>query len=148
MGDSYATILASIESRHDFAVERWLNASNYITLILGATTWTALRGYTASFAEQISACAGFLCMDGWFGYENNISAFNALLNPTMACKFITAADIPDPTMQQIINAMFLANKTQVTSFVGLMDAYRQSIWNMPFNAEMWAAVARGFQQWP
>lgn len=52
------------------------------------------------------------------------------------------------TMQAIINAMFLANKTQVSSFVGLMDAYRQSIWNMPFNAEMWAAVARGFQQWP
>jgi len=59
-------------------------------------------------------------------------------------------DIPsaDPTMQQIINAMFLANPTQVTSFVGLMDAYRQSIWNAPFNAEMWAAVARGFMQWP
>ena len=61
-----------------------------------------------------------------------------------------ATELPPtaPTMQQIINAMFTAKPAQISSFVGLTDAYKQSIWNAPFNAEMWAAIARGFQQWP
>lgn len=71
-----------------------------------------------------------------------------MLDPAEYWWIATELPVVDLTMQQIINTMFLANPTQVTSFVGLMDAYRQSIWNMPFNAEMWAAVARGFMQWP
>ncbi|GAH29755.1 unnamed protein product, partial [marine sediment metagenome] len=33
-------------------------------------------------------------------------------------------------------------------FVGLVDAYRQSIWNRPFNKDFFAALARGFMEWP
>lgn len=148
MGQTYSQILADIETRHDWALVYLVNAQTYISLILGSTTWTALKGYTASFAEQICAAVNYVIMDGDWGYGSNQSAFNALLNTSFACKFITAAQVPDPTMQSIIDTMFLANPTQVSSFVGLMDAYRQSIWNMPFNAEMWAAIARGFQRWP
>ncbi|GAH32071.1 unnamed protein product, partial [marine sediment metagenome] len=35
----------------------------------------------------------------------------------------------------------------VLYFIGLIDAYRQSVWNQPFNKEYYAALARGFQEW-
>ncbi len=50
-------------------------------------------------------------------------------------------------MAAIINAMLLANPNEVTYFVGLTDAFRQSIWNQPYNKEFYAALARGFEQW-
>lgn len=52
------------------------------------------------------------------------------------------------TMDSILAAMVAATPEQVTYFVGLADAYRQSIWNKPFNSEFFAALARGFQEWP
>lgn len=50
-------------------------------------------------------------------------------------------------MSAIIQAMLVANSDEIEYFVGLSDAFRQSIWNRPFNQEMFAALARGFQEW-
>ncbi len=55
---------------------------------------------------------------------------------------------PEPyelTMDAIINVMLTAEPAQVEYFVGLVDAYRQSIWNKPFNEDFFAALARGFE---
>lgn len=57
---------------------------------------------------------------------------------------------PEPsavTMASILSAMYEATNTELLHFVGLVDAYRQSLWNKPFNQEFWAAIARGFEQW-
>lgn len=51
------------------------------------------------------------------------------------------------TMDAILNTMLVADPDEVMRFVGLVDAYRQSIWNQPFNQEMYAALARGFMEW-
>jgi len=51
-------------------------------------------------------------------------------------------------MDTLLSTMLGANPEQVTYFIGLVDAYRQSIWNKPFNEEYFAALARGFEQWP
>ncbi|GAF99130.1 unnamed protein product, partial [marine sediment metagenome] len=51
------------------------------------------------------------------------------------------------TIQSMINAMLLANPYEVEYFIGLVDAYRQSTWNRPFNKEFFAALARGFAEW-
>jgi len=50
-------------------------------------------------------------------------------------------------MASILSTMLTATPPQVTNFVGLVDAYRQSIWNNPFNREYYAALARGFTLW-
>lgn len=50
-------------------------------------------------------------------------------------------------MSELIGVMLLANPSEIEYFVGLSDAYRQSIWNRPFNQEMFAALARGFEEW-
>ena len=51
------------------------------------------------------------------------------------------------TMQTLINTMLTANPDQVQYFVGLVDAYRQSVWNRPFNKPFFTALAKGFEQW-
>lgn len=50
-------------------------------------------------------------------------------------------------MAAIINAMLEATPYQIEYFIGIVDAYRQSIWNRPFNREFYAALARGFEEW-
>lgn len=48
-------------------------------------------------------------------------------------------------MNAIINCMLAANFDQLTKFVGIEDAYRSALWNQPFNADFYAALARGFK---
>jgi len=51
-------------------------------------------------------------------------------------------------MDTIINTMLTANFNQLQKFIGIEDAYRVALWNAPFNADFYAALARGFQTWP
>ena len=53
----------------------------------------------------------------------------------------------DLTMGDMLSTMLGATPSEVTYFVGLVDAYRQAIWNKPFNAEFFAALSRGFMEW-
>ncbi len=48
------------------------------------------------------------------------------------------------TMDTLINTMLIAEPEQVKYFIGLVDAYRASLWNKPFNYEFYSALARGF----
>ena len=61
--------------------------------------------------------------------------------------FTNCITIPEITMDSILSVMLSADPDQVEYFVGLVDAYRQSIWNRPFNQEFFTALARGFEQW-
>lgn len=47
-------------------------------------------------------------------------------------------------MDGILNAMLLADYDQLQKFIGIEDAFRSAIWDQPFNAEFYAALARGF----
>jgi len=58
-----------------------------------------------------------------------------------------AAEPPEFTMGVLLSTMLIAEPSQIQGFVGITDAYRQSIWNKPFNKEFFAALARGFEQW-
>jgi len=52
------------------------------------------------------------------------------------------------TMDAILSTMLSADPSQVMYFMGLLDAYKQSVWSRPFNKEFFAALARGFEEWP
>lgn len=59
------------------------------------------------------------------------------------------ADGDGVTMDDILSAMVAAEPSEVTYFIGLVDAYRSALWEQPFNSEFFAALARGFQaKWP
>jgi hypothetical protein len=49
------------------------------------------------------------------------------------------------SMDSILNAMLLADYDQLQKFIGIEDAYRSAIWDQPFNAEFYAALANGFR---
>lgn len=57
-------------------------------------------------------------------------------------------DAPPVTvdMDAILSAMLSAAFQQIEYFIGIVDAYRVSLWNEPFNAEFYAALARGFMK--
>lgn len=50
-----------------------------------------------------------------------------------------------PSMDDILTAMLTATYDQLTKFIGIEDAYRSAIWDQPFNAEFYAALANGFR---
>lgn len=52
------------------------------------------------------------------------------------------------TMGLLIAEMLTASADEVEFFIGLVDAYRQGIWNRPFNHELFTALGRGFMEWP
>jgi hypothetical protein len=49
------------------------------------------------------------------------------------------------TMDDILNAMLIADYDQLQQFIGIEDAYRSALWDQPFNAEFYAALANGFR---
>lgn len=52
------------------------------------------------------------------------------------------------TMADILNCMLGAKFDELQKFIGIEDAYRVALWNAPFNADFYAALARGFIKWP
>lgn len=56
--------------------------------------------------------------------------------------------VPSLDMDAILNTMLGADFDQLQKFIGIVDAYRVAIWNAPFNAYFYGALARGFQKWP
>lgn len=47
-------------------------------------------------------------------------------------------------MDAIIYAMLTAEPDEINYFIGLEEAFKQFVWNRPFNQEFYAAIARGF----
>lgn len=52
------------------------------------------------------------------------------------------------TMDAILSVMITSSFEDLQKFIGIVDAYRVALWNAPFNADFYAALARGFQKWP
>lgn len=78
---------------------------------------------------------------GYYGYNGSTYCLPTALDLNKACTFISEATV---TMADILNAMLTANADEVMYFVGLVDAYRQSVWNRDFNQEFFGALAQGF----
>lgn len=52
------------------------------------------------------------------------------------------------TMSAVLSALLVADPDEVKQFVGITDAFKQSIWDKPYNREFYAALGRGFMEWP
>lgn len=100
--------------------------------------------------QSLQACHNYFAY-----FSDNIVTYNASYGYAVvgALQWISdnwpeAVEPYELDMSAIIIAMLSANPEQVEYFVGLVDAYRQSIWNRPFNKDFYAALARGFMIWP
>lgn len=52
---------------------------------------------------------------------------------------------PTLDFDTLLNVMLTPDISQLTQFVGIEDAYRSAIWDQPFNAQFYAALAQGFR---
>ncbi len=106
------------------------------------TYWLANEDHTAigqiiNALDSINNCTYFNSYS-----EAPFNTYNALYYYMVNC---TGADEFD--MDSLLSAMVTASPDQLQYFIGLVDAYRQSLWNKPFNKEYFAALARGFETW-
>jgi len=115
--------------------------------------WSAGEDHEAIYdiiegmSDTVVAFGGLLAA-GFHSYGGATYTLIDALSRERACPFIDEAPPYELTMSAIINTMLTANPMELEYFVGIVDAYRQSIWNKPFNSELFAALARGFEEWP
>lgn len=129
------------------------------------SNWLSARGSWTTYKNQIGYA------DTAWGVGNDTVAIGHLIDAgrTMGflCQFMfdfvaTAADqsvfmecfywagqsgeAAEFNMDILLSTMVGASHNQLENFIGLVDAYRQSLWNKPFNVELFAALARGFEE--
>ncbi len=107
------------------------------------TTW----GAATTVAQLRSAGSTlFACVNNMFFALTDILDASGFTISGMFMSVKYAHDEGVPTdMDSILNAMLAADYDQLQSFIGIEDAFRSAIWDQPFNAEFYAALANGFR---
>ena len=83
--------------------------------------------------------------DAFYGYDGSTNIVPTALDPAMAFEVAESYNL---TMGKVLDIMLVATPDEVLYFIGLVDAYRNSVWTKPFNQEFYAALSKGFQEWP
>jgi len=126
---------------------QWINTcadwDQHAAFLEGAGTALIARNLVAAGNDLYDAGVSFqLGLDHWYA-STGTTAHRYLRD----CLNKINNDWPSGgsvTMDAIINAMLTADFDQLSKFVGIEDAYRSALWDQPFNAEFYAALARGF----
>lgn len=142
--DNFADAYDHLETFYETAWSWWHWIDTYIAASntkAGEGDWNQAIRYSNTATYWLETCCAAV-FDFYVGLE---SRSHFLASIWFASTIPSAGDI---TMDMILSAMVSADPDQVNYFVGLVDAYRQSVWNKPFNQEFFAALARGFELWP
>lgn len=122
------------------------NARNHITAAgvqIGAQNWAAAKTEMSNAADDIGYFVKYLLQDDVFykGLRRDWKDALEWINNNWPSGVTV-------DMDSILTAMLTADFSQLEKFIGLVDAYRIALWNAPFNADMYAALGRGFAKWP
>lgn len=147
MAWTYDQIITEMHTKHDYAQSYlWLARQSIDD---AQSHWNSNQDHLA-IEDLITAVynnnqAGEYIIWGYFwGYGGSTNMIPTALDRNMACPFITEAPGGEVNMDSILSAMIAADFDELLKFIGIVDAYRVSLWNEPFNAEFYAALARGF----
>jgi len=101
----------------------------------------------AAIAQLINGLATTWYIFGYLISKYSTSGYRYNLSRCLAESWeFTLEDPPGAvTMDSLLSVMVTATDSELMNFIGLVDAYRQSLWNKEFNAEYFAALARGFE---
>jgi hypothetical protein len=110
----------------------WSDASFFLSTYQDTAYWWTAHAENDYDVQWNNACAIYLIIQKCNALQTQVDAMSG----------------GDVDMDSILSAMISASFAQLQKFIGLVDAYRMAIWNAPFNAEFYASLARGFQQWP
>lgn len=143
------------------ALQDYIDYCDNFMKAMGDDTYEAIANNFSSMHDSLSAEGNPNSGDNALALKDNFQDMQMFYNSFMGLyrgKLIDVfnwinANWPtngngEVTMDAIINAMLKADFNQLQKFIGIVDAYRVALWNAPFNAEMYAALARGFQTWP
>lgn len=97
--------------------------------------------------QVLQACQDY-CQYFVDGITTNWSPYEDVMIEALTWIDDNWPDVGDPyelTMEDMLITMLAATPYELNYFIGIVDAYRQSIWNKPFNEAFFAALARGFE---
>lgn len=126
---------------------------------LSTTTWNSEKTHDTTLTFDLGQLAAQTTLAGVRNWSwTCINEVAAWLRGHSGAGFSTPLDSPhyaaiwwagqggaSITIDDILNAMLAADYDQLSKFIGIEDAYRSAIWDQPFNAEFYAALARGFR---
>lgn len=92
------------------------------------------RTHISSMVTTVTEILRYLIHGNWQGYH-----------PFRLHYYLANCISAEVDMSTLLSTMLSADFEELRYFVGIVDAYRQAIWNKPFNAEFFAAIARGFE---
>jgi len=147
VGWNYDALISELEDKYGLAETQTYQARGAATAALNH--WYASEDHDAishliAAVEKNNQAIEYVLSQGFYGWSGDTHALLNALNRDKACPFITEAPPSEVTMDNILSAMITAAFDELQTFVGLVDAYRVALWNEPFNAEYYAALARGF----
>jgi len=109
-----------------------------------ATLWSHVDNFCDEYVET---CYFFKSTAQGNGIvqHNNAVAIKLLINKCNSLQEqVDALSGGEVDMPSILSAMLAAEYEELQEFIGIVDAYRVALWNQWFNAEYYAALARGF----
>jgi len=135
--DAGVTHALSARSDLNWAKTHLKNASTHIA----NQEWVLAR-------VDFDHCADAIASAGFYGFYTNF-ATNTLVTQWRDALYWLDDNWPTNgvTMDAILSAMLTASSEQLTTWMGITDAYKVAVWDAPFNAEYYAALARGFKTW-
>ncbi len=121
-------------------------------------TWSTCNGLPGGSASSWSDIGGHLSPITWTCYAFGSKALGMSMNNAIAIGLIIAkcndlqAQVDaggggEVTMAAILSEMMAASFEELTSFMGITQAYKVAVWDAPFNEEFYAALAREFKTW-
>lgn len=147
MGWPYDSLIAELTTHYNLAETETYWARKEVGYAqshwYGGDDHACLDDLIDAVLRNNQAIEWILCQ-GFFGWNGSSHALTDALDRELACPFITEAPETEVTMAAILSAMITANADDLKMFIGLVDAYRTSLWNKPFNVDFYAALARGF----
>lgn len=131
-----------LKTNADIINNAWINVRNKGILGNNQLYWA---GYYIKIGDY--ATGGLYLQDASVNYDLAYNQISDIAPYTKLNWYYTEDNLSgayDLTMANILNAMLGASPNEVMYFVGLTDAYRQSVWEQDFNQEFFAALGRGF----
>ncbi len=141
MAEPYDTLRFNIVSRITDMYSNWNGVVQECTDLQNALTLDG-NPNSASAAYQFSLDLGAV--------RNNWGGGSSTLGGRLLSMFdYLNANIGggEVDMASILTAMMSASFEELTSFIGITQAYKVAVWDTPFNEEFYAALARGFKTW-
>lgn len=146
MGATYDTLIAVLTDKYDDATNDYVAANSYwnqaVNHYLANQDHEAIYDILQCLFEMLEGGGRILAL-GFYGWNGATHALTTALDRNKACPFDGEVTIG---MDDILSAMITATDEEYQYFIGLVDAYRVALWNKPFNAEFYAALARGFAE--